>query len=166
MIAANAFRSISGRQSALLAVSQEVYCLVPDDLGTPEVHSRWERYDTSQFKLLLRRFETVVNNMGDRAPELARFANRASQRYPSIDHLFDTRTIDHLPAILLKRPLLWPAGGPLWCFLAFEPTYPENIEQQLPLVRDGRGIFAADDLTNEDHQSLAEAIAQMYIETW
>ncbi|EXJ91008.1 hypothetical protein A1O1_04115 [Capronia coronata CBS 617.96] len=164
MIAANAFQSISGRQSALLAGSQEVYCLVPDDLGHPGVHSRWERYDRSQSKLLLGRIETVVNNMGDRTPELARFANRASQRYPSIDHLFDTRTIDNLPGILLKRPVLWPAGGPLWCFLTFEPTHPENIEQQLALVRDGKGIFAADDLTNEDHQSLAEAIAQMYVD--
>ncbi|OCT45183.1 hypothetical protein CLCR_05589 [Cladophialophora carrionii] len=165
MIAANAFQSISGRQSALFAASQEVYCLVPDDLGHPGVHCRWERYDRSQSKLLLGRIETVVNNMGHRAPELARFANRALQRYPSIDHLFDTRTIDNLPGILLKRPLLWPARGPLWCFLTFEPTHRENIEQQLSLVRDGRGIFAADDLTNEDHQSLAEAIAQMYVDT-
>ncbi|KAI9662968.1 MAG: hypothetical protein M1821_008015 [Bathelium mastoideum] len=165
MTAANAFQSVNGRQSALLATSQDVYCLVPDGLGRQEGHSRWELYDRNQSKLLLRRIETVVNSMGARAPELAHFTNRASRQFPNIDHLFNTRIVDNLPGMLLKRPALWPCRCPLWCFLIFEPIHSGNIKRQLAFVREGSGIFTADGLTNDDHQFLTEAIARMDFNT-
>ncbi|KAF2228581.1 hypothetical protein EV356DRAFT_512709 [Viridothelium virens] len=159
MIAANAFQSLDGRQSALFANSQDAYCLVHDGRGRGGVHTRWERYERGQSRPLLERIETLVNNMGAGAPELTHFANPASQWSPSIDHLFDTRTLDNLPGMLLKRPTRWPSGCPLWCFLTFEPTDSRNIERQLALVREGNGVFTADDMTSEDYQPLAEAIA-------
>ncbi|KAI9696320.1 MAG: hypothetical protein M1820_008162 [Bogoriella megaspora] len=170
MLAANAIQSVNGRQSAFWASFQDTFYLVSDGLDRRGVHSRWERYDRGQPKqLLFERIETLADNIGARAPELARFANGDSQQSPNIDHLYKPLIDDDLLGMLVKRLNRWPPGSPLWCFVTFEPTRPGNIERQIARTRGRRAIWADEglraikDLTDEDKRSLNEAISQIRI---
>jgi hypothetical protein len=157
-----AFESIDGRQAASLAVSQETCCLVPDDLGTGDLHSRWVRHPQSKSKLLFGRIEAMVIHAGaPTAPFVPTTSSSAHRRRNVGSELINVSALKNVPGMILKKPTPWPSGTSMWCFLSFSTLSPADLAQQVILVKDGGGIFAADGMTEQDHISLAAAISNL-----